>query len=429
MAVSTLTGTRIRERRLALGIKQAALAASVGVSPAYLNLIEHNRRGIAGKLLSDIARTLEVEAATLADGADAALVARLRSAAAAQAEAQTDAQADGLADPAEAEELATRFPGWAALIMAQEKRISRLQNMTQALSDRIAHDPNIAASLHELLSTVTAINSAASILVEPGEIEAAWQERFQRNIHEDSQRAAEASAALVSYLEEDAPRDLGRDLGMVTPRDEFETWLAAHGYHLPELEAATGDSAAPSLDPGAFAAEALAAASQAARDIAAGYFARYRKDAQALPLIPFREAMETKSANPISVASAFGVSVATVLRRIACLPDRPGAPPSGLVISDMSGSVRFRKPISGLTVPRFGTAAALWPLHKALNRPLVPVRETIDVSERDRRRFLVYAVAEPDGLPEFDAAPDYEGVMLILPAEYGPARENGAPSP
>ena len=45
----SLTGSRIRERRLALGVKQGALAQQVGVSASYLNLIEHNHRKIGGK--------------------------------------------------------------------------------------------------------------------------------------------------------------------------------------------------------------------------------------------------------------------------------------------------------------------------------------------------------------------------------------------
>ena len=36
-----LTGTRIRERRLALSRRQADVAREAGISVAYLNLIEH----------------------------------------------------------------------------------------------------------------------------------------------------------------------------------------------------------------------------------------------------------------------------------------------------------------------------------------------------------------------------------------------------
>ena len=44
MVRSALSGTRIRTLRTARRIGQADLARLAGVSPSYLNLIEHNRR-------------------------------------------------------------------------------------------------------------------------------------------------------------------------------------------------------------------------------------------------------------------------------------------------------------------------------------------------------------------------------------------------
>ena len=46
-----MIGTRIRERRVLSGIRQNDLARRAGISPSYLNLIEHNRRRIGGKTL------------------------------------------------------------------------------------------------------------------------------------------------------------------------------------------------------------------------------------------------------------------------------------------------------------------------------------------------------------------------------------------
>ena len=40
-----------RERRKDLGLTQTELASRVGISVSYLNLIEHNRRSIGGRLL------------------------------------------------------------------------------------------------------------------------------------------------------------------------------------------------------------------------------------------------------------------------------------------------------------------------------------------------------------------------------------------
>ena len=61
MSGSDLIGSRIREKRIQLRIRQSKLAQTVGISPSYLNLIEHNRRRIGGKLLSDLADTLMID--------------------------------------------------------------------------------------------------------------------------------------------------------------------------------------------------------------------------------------------------------------------------------------------------------------------------------------------------------------------------------
>ena len=48
-------GQRIRKRRQELGRRRSRLAARVGISASYLNLIEHNKRAIGGTLLNRIA--------------------------------------------------------------------------------------------------------------------------------------------------------------------------------------------------------------------------------------------------------------------------------------------------------------------------------------------------------------------------------------
>ena len=62
---ASLIGPRVRERRRALGFTQAGLAARVGISASYLNLIEANKRGIGGALLQRIASELGLELGAL----------------------------------------------------------------------------------------------------------------------------------------------------------------------------------------------------------------------------------------------------------------------------------------------------------------------------------------------------------------------------
>lgn len=103
MPPSALTGTRLRERRQALGLRQADLAARVGISASYLNLIEHNRRRIADDLLLRLAAALEVSLASLQESHSESLINGLRAAAASVPGA--GAELDRLDD------LLSRFPG------------------------------------------------------------------------------------------------------------------------------------------------------------------------------------------------------------------------------------------------------------------------------------------------------------------------------
>ena len=81
-APHVLTGTRIRERRLALSRRQADVARAAGISPAYLNLIEHNRRPVGADLVQRLAEVLQVPSEDLAEGREEARIAALRDAAA-----------------------------------------------------------------------------------------------------------------------------------------------------------------------------------------------------------------------------------------------------------------------------------------------------------------------------------------------------------
>ncbi len=233
-----LTGNRIRERRLVLAMKQADLAVRVGISPSYLNLIEHNRRRIGGKLLVAIARALEVEPAQLSEGADATLYDALQSA------AQALPTAYGAAPETERiDELAARFPGWAALIAAQQKRNAGLEALVEGLRDRIGHDPVLADAMHEVLSTVAAIRSTADILVRDPGIDPAWRTRFHRNLHEEAERLSVRATALLGHFE--AEEDAGARASS-TPIETVEAMFEAAAHHFPGIEA-EGAVAIPSV--------------------------------------------------------------------------------------------------------------------------------------------------------------------------------------
>lgn len=396
-----LTGSRIRERRLALGARQADLARAVGVSPAYLNLIEHNRRRIGGKLLVDLARELNTEPAQLSEGAGQALVTGLRDAAA-RFETLTP-ELDRV------EEFAGRFAGWAGLVAAQSARIEDLERVVETLSDRLTHDPHLAASLHEVLSTVTAIRSTAAILAETDDIDPDWQTRFLRNMREEAQRLSASAEGLVTYLEAGADT---REM-QVSAVDDLAAFVGEAAYHFPELEKpAVGEG-----EVGLMVERAGPLRDTGARDLARRMLVRYLSDARAMPLGPFATSLANTGEDPARVADGFGVGLDAVLRRMASLPVPEGAPGRGLVVCDGSGTVTLRKPLDGFPLPRFGAACPLWPLYQALARPAQPISQVVEMPGTDPKLFLCRAVSMPRAAASFDAPPIHEATMLIEPVE------------
>lgn len=404
MARDTLTGSRIRERRQVVGFRQADLARRVGISASYLNLIEHNRRRIGGKLLVNIASVLSVEPSALTEGAEAALISALREAAA------TDGAA--IAETDRADELAGRFPGWAELLAQLFRRVNSLERTVETLSDRLTHDPNLAASLHEVLSTAAAIRSTAAILAEPGELAAEWRDRFHRNLHQDAERLAESSKSLVAYLDD---TDAGEDRTGV-PVEQVETFVAARGHHFAELERGEAVASVPLTE----------LRSGAAREIARRWLNIYAGDARAMPLDRFVDALDLKGLEPMALSREFGVDLVAVFRRLASLPEGVLPHEVGLVVCDASGSILFRKAIAGFALPRHGESCPLWPLFTALGRPLVPIRRRVSQLGRNTAEFDCLAVAWPQAMPDFNVDPVYHSIMLILPV---PTAERGESTP
>ncbi|AXI47076.1 transcriptional regulator [Sulfitobacter sp. SK012] len=397
MARESLTGSRIRERRVMAGIKQADLAKRSGISASYLNLIEHDRRRIGGKLLLNIAAELNVEPQALTDGAEAALLGTLR-------EAALDAH---LAEPeaGRADEFAGRFPGWAEVLAASRRRIATLERTVETLSDRMAHDPHLAASMHELLTTAAAIRSTAAILAETKTLEPEWRDRFHTNIDADSRRLADSAQALVGYLELDSPQDVAS-----SPQEEVESFLQEHRYHFAELEGASGGAITDVLN----ASPNLR--SKAAHHIAERVLEQVARDAQKLPLIKLEAAIaQADKIDPVALARDVGAPLAVILRRLAALP----ALGAGLVVCDRSGTVIFRKSVAGFSVPRFGACCPLWPLFSVLGQPGLVVRDRVQQLGRNLRVFDAFAVAEQQSAPAYNTAPLVQAVMLILPVPPG----------
>jgi len=242
------------------------------------------------------------------------------------------------------------------------------------------------------LSTVTAIHSSASILVETKQIEPEWRDRFHRNIHEDSARLAEGAQRLVNEL------DAGqrKEVTLNSPQDELDAFLDRSGHSFPAIDAAEGEERPKQIE-GIVAAEDFGSA--AAQALARDRLNRLAEDAAALPMDRLCDSLSQSGAkgqggapDPTELAAMLGLSPALVMRRLIAMPEDqrekllPSVP--GLVIADASGTLLYRKEPAGFTLPRYGAACPLWPLFSAFSRPMFPIRRTIRLAGRTEAAFV-----------------------------------------
>ena len=391
-----LTGSRIRSYRVDRGLRQAQLAEACDISASYLNLIEHNRRRIGGALLVRIAKALDVDPAYLSGIAEVRVAADMDAAAEIHAEASPER--------ARAEELAARFPGWARLIARQHRENRRLEQVIERLDDRLTHDPFLSASMHNVLTSVTAIRSASAILTQGGEIEPEWQARFHRNIFEDSQRLTEATEALVRYLDSDESADPGGSL----PQDDVDRWLATIDWHVEALEGKERPSVEELLQ------DENVPRSPPAQILARRYLERYASDAAVLPYDQLASAVQNGATAP-ELARMVGVGLPVVFRRFAALraKDTQSGEVFGLVACDASGTLTYRKPIDGFELPRYSAACPFWPLFAALQRPMALISDEVSMAGRDEARFEVQAFAEVSYPAGFEGPALSEAWMLF----------------
>lgn len=390
MPLSALTGTRLRERRQALGLRQADLAAEVGISASYLNLIEHNRRRIADGLLVRLAAALDVSLESLQESHAEGRLDSLRAAAAAVPGA--GAEVDRL------DELVGRFPGWAAALGELHERSRALGRVVEVLSDRMAHDPHLSASLHEVLSAVSSVRTTAAILADTDDIEPDWRRRFHQNLHADSERLAQGAEALVAYLDGAAS---GQEQSIASPQEEVEAWAEACDWQVVGPEDLT---------------QSTHLASGAGRALAEGLQRQMAGDLAVMPDEPFGAALAELGPDPLAIAGAFGVPVLAAFRRIAL---RPGSG-MGLLVCDGSGTLVLRKTVPGFSSPRFGAACPLWPLFTALTRPETPVEAVIALPGPQGARFRARAFCQTRFPAGFRGPELREAAMLVLPQPAGP---------
>jgi XRE family transcriptional regulator, fatty acid utilization regulator len=420
-------GYRLRERRKALAMTQTELAAAVGISASYVNLIEHDKRSIGGGLLARLARTLGLDLDSLTGAQEARLIQALGELAA------DPVVRDLQVSPLDAPELIGRFPEWARAILALYRAYRETDAQVASLSDRLSEGSHLAEVGHQILTHITSIRSSAEILQEFADLGDAQRRRFLSVVSGESGRLAEATHALFAVFAADNVR-----AHSATPADEVDDFFIDRRNHFPTLETAADGirsriAGTALLDAATladylqarhgvacrFAAASDDAGSQAdgchleterrlfhvgdrlppetvrfqlagliarleaedaittltrderltsgeARERATRALAAYAAGAVLFPYAPFLEAATALRYDLGLLQHRFRGSFEQVCHRLVTLRSTGASGiPFAFMRADPAGNVTKRFSIPGLSLPRFGAACPLWAIYQA----------------------------------------------------------------
>jgi len=230
-----MTGLRIRERRLAAGVRQGELADRIGISASYLNLIERNKRRASPEIVRRAAEALGAQVAELDGALERRLADRL-----AEIAAEPDF-ADLSIEPGSARELLGRHPGWGRAIARAWRARREAERAVEALSDRLTHDPFVSEAMHGMLTRIAALRSTSEILEQVEDIDAAQRRRFHGILAQESARLTEVAESLTQFFDR-----AHRDAETSSPAEDVEEAFLEAGNRFDVLEdAGAPEDAAP----------------------------------------------------------------------------------------------------------------------------------------------------------------------------------------
>ncbi len=465
-------GLKLRERRKALGVTQTALAAKVGVSPSYLNLIESEKRNIGGSLLKRLAGELGIRLEELDGAADRRLIDDLGEIAASPTFQNLKVS------PQSASELVGRHPDWArALAVLYRTYMDRDQTVI-ALADRLNQDPFLAAAVHRMLTNVASIRSASEILESVSDIEPDQRQRFHNILLTESDQLSSVAEGLAAFFDKGVAPTRS-----ISPNEEVDDFLQEHRNYFPELEtaaealterlqlggaatvpalselleehygmvversgqAASGenrtdaerlvlDDAVPASSRRFLLARAVAERALAepiqeiigkaavlttseARRQASRVLASYAAAAVLLPYDRFLEQAVTLRYDLERLRHSFDVSLEQVCHRLITLRRQAAEGiPFAFMRVDPSGYVSKRYTLPGLPIPRYGGACPLWPVYRAFQTPGVVNCSLAAFPNNDR--FLFVACAVEKGASAYGQHRPLLSIMLACEALY-----------
>ncbi len=227
MPKSAWLGHKVRRLRRERGMTQTELARRVGISPSYLNMIEHNQRPITFALMQRIAAVFDIDPHTLSQDEDARLLTEL---------------GELLSDPVFADHEIRREDMYQAVTVAPSlcRALATLfdayrnaRNAVDDLSERLSDESFLTTSAYELRSLLTPIRSFSEILHDNADLSAEQRKTFTAILARESARLSDIIARMLEFTSGERFATLER---VTSPNEQVGSFIQDRGNHFPELE-------------------------------------------------------------------------------------------------------------------------------------------------------------------------------------------------
>jgi len=359
-----LIGNKIRRLRRERELTQQQMAARLGISASYLNLIEHDQRPVTVSLLLKLSQAFDVDLQELADNSERRLATALREVFADAGLAAAELEADEIrrlvdAAPKAAQAIVTLYRAWRT---AREDAQSLQFDLPSGKTRRVVLPTEEARDFFEAHGNhFSEIEAAAETLCRaaafaPGDFTHGLADRLAQR-HGVSVEIA-PSEAMNGALRRFDPRRRALSLSEVLPRSSRQFHLA---YQLGLLEAKDW------LDHAIRAAKLSTPESETLCRVGlANYFA----GAVLMPYEAFIGAARAARYDIEKLMARFGVSFEQAAHRLSTL-QRPGdaGVPFFFARADIAGNVTKRFSAAGFHFSRFGGSCARLILHEAFATP------------------------------------------------------------
>lgn len=369
-------GGRVRALRRREQLTQKKMAEQLGISPSYLNLIEHDRRPLSAELLIKLAQEFHVDLADFADGAESGLVAELM-------EAFGDPLFESFeVDATDVGELAAVAPNAAQAVAHLYQAYRTVRDSARTLAARLSEDlalpgfdraglpsEQVSDFIQRNWNYFPDLEDAAEALWHEADLERGdllhGMSRYLTDVHGVQIRivkSADDGGAVRRYDESAKRLVLSESLPLSsrTFQIAYQIALLSHGDLLTRVTD-RGELTTP-----------------ASRELCRIAMANYYAGAVLMPYESFLDTATAERYDVELIGNHFAANFEQVCHRLTSLR-RPGAEgiPFHFVRGDIAGNISKRFSGSGIQISRFGGSCPRWNLHTAF---LTPGRITTQLS-------------------------------------------------